>query len=289
MLSVLSIKKIQLLLLVSWGVLLLSFNEPLLLTLEYGGFLFLGVIGALVANATGAGGGVVFIPFFNQMELSNMASVATSFAIQCCGMTAGAVTWWHFYRQHKVADIEWQELWRTLKLTVPFSILGLVPVQFSEIQSPASLNLSFGVFSIILAVAIFATIPLLKKQTFNAEHHVLDAIFLPLVSLIGGAITAWLSVGVGELVAVYLIIRGFNIMYAVAVAVMLSAFTVWAAMIYHIQVSEAVHWQIWLFAGPGALIGGVLAKRLALYFSATNLKTFFAVWVLLLGFISLPI
>ena len=74
--------------------------KPLSLLFDYGGFVFLGLLGAIFANATGAGGGVVFIPFFNQLEFSSVTSIATSFAIQCCGMTAGAITWWTFYRRH---------------------------------------------------------------------------------------------------------------------------------------------------------------------------------------------
>ena len=70
---------------------------PVLLT-QYGGFLLLGIVGAVFANATGAGGGVVFVPFFQQLAFSPEAVIATRFAIQCCGMTAGAISWLQFYR-----------------------------------------------------------------------------------------------------------------------------------------------------------------------------------------------
>ena len=45
---------------------------------------------------------------------------------------------------------------------------------------------------------------------------IFDSVALLLIGFIGGAITAWLSVGVGELVAVYLIMRGFNVTFAIA-------------------------------------------------------------------------
>jgi hypothetical protein len=44
-----------------------------------------------------------------------------------------------------------------------------------------------------------------------------------------------------------------------------------------------------LFAGAGAVAGGIIAKRVVLMFSATHLKIFFATWVLLLGISGLPL
>ncbi|WP_259366763.1 sulfite exporter TauE/SafE family protein [Colwellia sp. BRX8-7] len=68
---------------------------------EYGVFSFIGLLGGIFANSTGAGGGVVFIPLFNQLNFTEQQSIATSFAIQCFGMTAGAFTWWFHYHSKK--------------------------------------------------------------------------------------------------------------------------------------------------------------------------------------------
>lgn len=76
--------------------------EPLGLLLEFGVYTFLGVLAAIFANATGAGGGVVFVPFFSQMQFESAIIVATSFGIQCFGMTSGAATWFSFYRKEKI-------------------------------------------------------------------------------------------------------------------------------------------------------------------------------------------
>jgi uncharacterized membrane protein YfcA len=94
---------------------------------------------------------------------------------------------------------------------------------------------------------------------------------------------------VGELVAVYLILRGFNITFAIALAVILSAFSVWSAIVYHVFVSQAVYWHIVLFAGAGAILGGILAKHVVLLFSPMKLKMFFATWVLIMGIAGLPL
>jgi uncharacterized membrane protein YfcA len=109
-----------------------------------------------------------------------------------------------------------------------------------------------------------------------------------MIGIIGGGITAWLSIGVGELVAVYLIIRGFNVTFSIACAVILSAFTVWGGIVFHLLITNAVYWPVVLFAGIGAIIGGMLAKKLVLFFSPKSLKLFFAAWVFVLGVSSLP-
>jgi len=46
---------------------------------DYVLFSFLGLLGAIFANTTGAGGGVVFIPMFNQLNFTESQSIATSF------------------------------------------------------------------------------------------------------------------------------------------------------------------------------------------------------------------
>jgi uncharacterized protein len=289
--------KLRLLLVIIWCIIFLSQSQPLALFSEYAGFSFLGVTGALFANSTGAGGGVVFMPFFKQLGFTPMMAVATSFAIQCCGMTAGAITWWAFYRKltQQVGHIaeQWQPLAQVLLLTVPWSILGIALVQynapiFNLISEPEQLHMSFGLFSIALAVAIFATLPLSSVVNPRTILQGFDRLALMAIALVGGAITAWLSVGVGELVAVYLIFRRFNITFAIACAVILSAFSVWGAVIYHVLISQAVQWPVVLFAGAGAIVGGILAKRLVLHFSPRNLKLFFAAWILILGLGTLP-
>lgn len=297
MFSSFSAKQIRISLLVIWLGLLFWQADPVTLILEYGGFAFLGVLGAIFANATGAGGGVVFIPFFNQLDFTVATSIATSFAIQCGGMTAGAITWWAFYKNIKTdnqAEIaQWQPLVKVLFLTIPFSLLGLWMVQinpefFAHFSDPTSLHSGFGIFSIGLSVAIFASVLLLNNPGFNTQLASHDYIALPVIALLGGGITAWLSIGVGELVAVYLIICRFNVTMAIAAAVIVSAWTVWGGIIFHIVITHAIYWPVVLFGAAGAIAGGIMAKQLVLYFSAKNLKLFFAGWIFILGITSLP-
>ena len=89
--------------------------------------------------------------------------------------------------------------------------------------------------------------------------------------------------GVGEVMAIYLILRRFDVAMAVASAVLVSAFTVWASTPQHWFLEPNVYWQVLLFAGPGALIGGFVARKLVAMLSARKLKVFFALWVLIVG------
>ena len=295
---VLTRNRVFLFLSIAWLLLLLCQDNLLELISGYGLFTLLGIVGAIFANATGAGGGVVFVPFFNHLDFAPQAIVATSFGIQCCGMTAGAVTWWLHARHRRTSDNEWQVLTNGLLVATPSALCGIWLAQFGAKAIPAltvlqgnleHLHLGFGIFSILLALAIYASVILLNRTTARAELEQKDLLLLPLIAFIGGIVTAWLSVGVGELVAVYLIIRGFNVTMSIALAVILSAFSVWSAIGFHLLVTQAVVWQVVLFAGAGAVIGGVLAKSVVLAFSPKHLKVFFGTWVLVLGVSGLPL
>lgn len=58
-----------------------------------------GIIGAIIANTSGTGGGVVFVPVFNAlrelgvMSLSPLVVVGVSMGIQSFGMTMGSLRW----------------------------------------------------------------------------------------------------------------------------------------------------------------------------------------------------
>ena len=270
--------------LVLWAGLLFSSSHSLTELIDYIFFTFLGTVGAIFANSTGAGGGVVFIPMFTQLNFSEQQSIATSFAIQCFGMTAGAVTWWHHYKTEKTELRLWQGFKRIICVTTIASVIGLNSVFIVHVDSPTTLPISFSWFSLLLGFFIILTIYLLQPHRERSQLYYVDYIAMVLIGLFGGAVTAWLSVGVGELLVIYLLLRHFDISMAVAAAVIVSAVTVWTAIA---QVNNDAYWQVVLFAGPGAVLGGIFAKTLVTHLSATKLKLFFACWLLLSGAVGL--
>lgn len=264
-----------------WLIWLAQFSNFAELFSQYLQFGLLGISGAIFANATGAGGGVIFIPVFDSLSFTPSQSISTSFAIQCFGMTAGAITWWRYY-QSQNQQKQWQELPRILYWTVPFSILGIWTAYLIPLQAPAELSINFGYFSIVLGVAI--AISVLKKIANNKDKLLtLDVMVLSFLSYIGGIITAWLSVGVGEILVIYLMLRGYSATLAVAAGVIVTALTVWSVALIHLNPDGDAYFDIVLFAGPGAIIGGILAKRLVLWMPIRLLKLFFAAWIIISG------
>jgi len=252
-------------------------------------FSFLGILGAIFANATGAGGGVVFIPMFNELGFTEIQAVATSFAIQCFGMTAGAITWWGHYQRQKTELRLWQGFKRIIVITSCAAVLGLLGVYGFDFGSPSSLHQTFSWFSLLLAIFIVVTVYFLKPQRERSQLLIFDWFILSAIGFLGGALTAWLSVGVGELLAIYLILRRFDISMAISAAVIVSAITVWAGIWQHTMVDFQVYWQVVIFAGPGAVLGGIFGKTLVGYMSATRLKLFFAFWLFIIGLVGIKI
>lgn len=249
----------------------------------YFSFAFLGLTGAIFANSTGAGGGVVFIPMFNQLGFTPEQAVATSFGIQSFGMTAGAITWYLHRRKHCHEESDWSPFVPVILITAFFSITGTWFVYGLSQPIPGSLNIFFSAFSVLLGLAILATVYISGKLTEYSQLQSYDLVAMALIGLFGGVITAWLSVGVGELLATYLILRRFNITMAIATAVIVSAITVWFSIPQHVYIQPNIYWQVVIFAGPAAIIGGIFARTLVTWLSPRKLKLFFGVWVLIMG------
>ncbi len=262
---------------------LIHLANPLPLVADYGHFSLLGLLGAVVANSTGAGGGIVFIPAFGQLGLTPGQAVASSFGIQCFGMTAGALAWRHYARCDEAGAH--QGIWLPLKTAVLSTLVGTLPgiLLGRALPAPAELHTLFGLFSVTLGAVIlllsFRPASERPRQRLNRQWSAALAV----LGLVGGVITAWLSVGVGELLVILLILLRCHSAMAVAAGVMVSAVTVWFSTGLNLLEGAPIVWPIVLFAGPAAVIGGVLARRLATLMSPVQLKRFFACWILFVG------
>ncbi len=261
-------------------------GSALSLAMEFGLFFALGLLGALVANSTGAGGGVIFIPFFTVLGLTANESVATSMAIQCCGMTAGAIAW---LTQYKVQPASFHCTPGVLKQLIVLAgistIIGVLLAQYGLPPLNLGIEPLFRWFSLFFGVVLFVY----TLATRNVQRHeqtrlsLMAAGSIVVTGLLGGMVTAWLSVGVGECLALLLFFLGFNAKLAVAVGVIASSISVLTGVVHHIVVTEAVRWEVFLFAGQAALIGGYLARHITLWLGGHKLKLFFAVWIFLSG------
>lgn len=254
-------------------------------------FIFpLALLGAIVANATGAGGGVVFVPAFHMLGISADSIIASSFAIQCFGMTAGMIAWRRLAIERQSSeDVLEREVWLSYRsmirrLALPAIAGVLIGQLLFTLESAAQVRLLFKSFSIAFGITILLTTLYLRRlpavlRPFGLSNSI--RALLALVSLVGGVITAWLSIGVGELIAVMLILLRFPVRYAIGVAVSISAISVLVGVQYYLWFESTVNFQVLLFAAPAALIGGSVAKRLVSYFTPVQLKVFIASWILI--------
>lgn len=249
---------------------------------SHGVYFFVGILGATIANSTGAGGGIVFLPFFTSLGFSLTQSLGTSFAIQCFGMTAGAMAWLIYQKREAPKDAVNSDFRRAFLVSAAGSVVGLRAAQEWLPSPQVDIKVFFSVFSIAVGLLILqrtlSSCPKMEKRSWALNGWELGG--LGVVGVIGGAITAWLSVGVGELVAVYLIGLRFRVNYAVAVAVCVSSITVLTG-IPHYFGAGSVMTEVVAFAAPGALIGGTLAKRLAVYLGTKRLKVGMALWIIM--------
>ncbi|MBX2809286.1 MAG: sulfite exporter TauE/SafE family protein [Cellvibrionaceae bacterium] len=250
---------------------------------QYGVFFLLGMAGALVANATGAGGGVIFIPFFTAFGFSPIQSVATSMAIQCFGMTAGSLSWLlDLSKRYQFDHRTLQQLKKLLLITGLSTILGVLSGQYffsDPAWAVASIfkivSISFGIILLIYAFTKNAKTPIALT-----ELNALKIASAVPVCFIGGIITSWISIGVGELAALLLFFLGVNAKIAVAIGVYTSSISVLTGVIKYIFVDFSVSIEVVLFAAQAALVGGFFAKYITKFLGDFYLKLFFAIWII---------
>lgn len=270
-------------------------DNPTELILGYGQFFLLGLGGAIVANSTGAGGGIVFIPAFTSMGVVGVSALGTSLAIQCFGMTAGSMSW--LYSMHK-KDYGGKEsiqlTYQLLLLAGVSSVLGMLSAQYLLPLPVWPIEEIFKYFSILFGLILLLVIFRRSKSNNNKSNNnksksvqqYLRRRDMPLIAMVcflGGIITSWISIGAGEWLAILLFFLGYPTMVVVCVAVCISSMVVLVGIPYHIWIADSISWQILLFAAPAAIIGGTVARLLSERLGPVNLKIFFSIWVLATG------
>ena len=251
--------------------------------LDYSQFLIVGLIAATIANSTGAGGGIVFLPAFTLLGLTAQEALATSFAIQCFGMTSGALAWLSFYhKDSQLTSHNWVGFFEILIVSACASVTGILVTQYYFPPAALNMHLLFSWFSLVVGLMILlSAFFTAKKNDFRLTVlSGLEYLLLVIVCFIGGAVTAWLSIGVGEILAIFLIFLGYRTQQAIAIAVCVSSVTVIAAIPYYIN-QQTIELSVLMFAAPAALIGGALARRLAVKLGAYRLKVFMACWIII--------
>ena len=252
----------------------------------------IGVVGAIIANTSGTGGGVVFVPVFNTlrewgvMDLQPLQVVGVSMGIQSFGMTMGALRWTDRLYHQPPPDALHALVRPRDFFTVAVAVLALsLPLMLFTQRATSfdqnSVLLAYKAFSILLGLALIAatwTVNLEREEKGRLERA--DLIVLLLLAVPGGFLTALFSVGIGELVALYLFIRHYPVLLCTGAACLISSISVIAGAVWHIE-SGTIQWEVVLLAAPGAMLGGFLARPIALWLGARRLKTLDGSWIVL--------
>ncbi len=249
----------------------------------------IGTLGATIANTSGTGGGVVFVPVFNAlrhagvMELDRVQVVAVSFLIQCFGMSMGALRWSSGLHRTPPGERETsaRDFWRVVALVLACSLPVMLVTQRQAPFNPHDVLLGFKAFSILLGAAVIVTTWTVNRTRPPRDHVVaIDWMMLAALGLVGGFVTALFSVGVGELVALYLFIRHYPVVLCTGAAVVISAVSVLSGALHHVEAGTVV-WEVVVLAGPGAALGGFIARPVALWLGPNRLKTVDGGWIML--------
>ena len=251
-----------------------------------------GVVGAIIANTSGTGGGVVFVPVFNAlrevgvMRLDPLQVVAVSMGIQSFGMTVGALRWTDRLYHQPVpaalhARVRPRDFFTVAGAVLALSLPAMLITQRATAFDPHAVLTGYKAFSIMLGLAlVVSTWSVNREREEQWALRPVDLAAVMLLAIPGGILTALFSVGVGELVALYLFIRHYPVLLCTGAACLISSISVIAGLVWHVD-AGTVQWEVVLLAAPGAMLGGFLARPIALWLGARRLKTIDGSWIVL--------
>ncbi len=254
----------------------------------------IGVLGAIIANTSGTGGGVVFVPVFNAlrelgiMDLSPLHVVGASMGIQSFGMTMGSLRWTDRLLHQpaspegsQTAPVRARDFVLVICAVLALSLPSMLSTQRLAMFDADAVLTGYKSFSILLGLALIATTwTVNRERPERTSLSRIDLIVVMLLAIPGGFITALFSVGVGELVALYLFIRHYPVLLCTGAACAISAVSVISGSIWHID-AGTMPWEVVVLAGPGAALGGFFARPIALWLGARRLKTLDGSWIVL--------
>lgn len=234
--------------------------------LREAGLALMFVIGAIIANATAVGGGMVFNPTLQlAFEVTGLSALALAVLVQSAGMPAGTYGW---YKKGEFRRVDLSALRNMLLATVGSAVVFQViflwlastwPKDTVLIMRIASALVSFYVFGIvwkrIKASAADTSADSPRDYRLGVDRRIFPWLYA------GSALNVATSLGIGELVTSHLI-KFYNApaTTAVAIGALLQAVCVWTQAVFIIVFfSEHIVLDIVLIGVMFCVIGGRLA------------------------------
>jgi len=241
-----------------WLILFVNvFSNPAALLADNWIILPIAFLAAVVANATAIGGGFLFVPLFIfAYGLLPISALKLSLATQAFGMTAGALGWSREYIIGRLFIIG------SLASAVGM-IVGTLYWQVSNIM----IKQIFGWVSLFIFIAVILESRYADKSTDTAPRNnsLLQQSGFIVATFFGGLITAWTAIGVGEVVALYLLfVYRLRIETAIATGISILAVDSIVGLILHIDLG-GIPYEYLAFTVPAVIIGGWYGARVGLF------------------------
>lgn len=246
-------------------------SEQTIINLDYWYVFPYAVVVAILANASGFSGGVLFQPFFNfVLRLPIGQSIATGVATETIGMTSGAAR----YFQMRKIDLA------AARAVVPSVLAGVVLGLF--VFTHASNDLLRLIVGVVIGAIALSQLNRARHRRFGT-HETADLAALPRHrwrSFWAGNFSACTGTGVAEMHQPLLEDQGgLATKRANATAIFLEAIADWTITIVNLSLGN-LRLDILVFSATGVLIGGQIGALLSPWLPDRLLKTVFAVCVL---------
>lgn len=229
------------------------FKEKIILTL-------VAFFAASVANATAIGGGFLFMPLFIFVyKLAPAVALKLSIATQAFGMTSGALAWGRKYIDK-----------RAFILASSASILG---VWFATYVWVIPSNYIKPLFALISLGVFFALILEMKLKVVDEQQTAkftlnFTSVFFVFSAFAGGLITGWTAIGVGEIVALYLLFfYRLRLDIAIGTGVAVLAVSSIVGLMFHLHLG-GIPLELLAFTVPGVILGGRYGAKMAKHIEA---------------------
>jgi uncharacterized membrane protein YfcA len=244
------------------------------MSFEYWFMFPIAIVVAIIANASGFSGGVLFQPIYNIfLHVPIQNSVATGVATETVGMTSGVIR----YLYYRMVDLPIG--FTLLMLTIPGIVLGSHALTII----PGDL-LKFVLGFIIIFLATVQLVNAVQKAFGTKDSIPVEDIY-PYMAVppLGGFFSATTGTGICEMMQP-LLEKGLGLKTkkANATAIMVEAIGDWIITILNIQ-AGFIMWEIWIFSGTGVIIGGQIGPWLSRYLPERLLKIVFSLCVITVG------
>ena len=256
------------------GVYLSVFPDPGELAARHWPLVIVGLLGAVVGNATAIGGGLVFVPVMILFyDVPPVASLQLALATQAFGMSSGALAW---FRRGAVPK-------EVLPVSVLWVLAGCTVATFVIRPSASLVKELFGPVSITLGVLVLF---LIDRPAHAVHLPARPQRLLGIASFLGGVLTGWVAIGAGEVAAAFLMLAyGLKAERSIALGVvLLSVSSIYLTLLHAFWVG-GVPWEMAAFTILGCVYGARLGPYLTQWVSSRSLKIGFAVLAIVDGLI----